>query len=131
MSLPQRDRLIEFTYVDICRSSNSKAVTLLKIKNVICFIVKKRTLHRKLYTQEFLNSRCKKIKLLLLKALYFWNFLLIRFEMTLLIVNYQENIYYIYNDNYIHFTSVCKQTTNDNKIKMIIISINSEWMISR
>ena len=104
-------------------SGKSKTVTLLKIKNVICFIVKKRTLHRKLYTQEFLNSRSKKIKLLLLKALYFSNFLLIRFEMTLLIVNYQENIYYIYNDNYIHFTSVCKQTTNDNKIKTIIISI--------
>ena len=86
---------LNVTHIDICRSSNSKTVTTPKLKNVIRFIVKKRTLHRKLYTQEFLNSRCKKIKLLLLKALYFSNFLLIGFEMTLLIFNYQENIYYI------------------------------------
>src|SRR5687768_11627869 len=116
---------LNVAHIDICRSSSHRTVTTPKLKNVIRFIVKKRTLHRKLYTQEFLNSRCKKIKLLLLKALCFSNFLLIGFEMTLLIVDYQENIYYIYNDNYIHFTSVCKQTTNDNKIKTIIISINS------
>ena len=113
---------LNVTHIDICRSSNSKTVSTPKLKNVIRFIVKKRTLHRKLYTQEFLNSRSNKIKLLLLKALYFSNFLLIRFEMTLLIVNYQETYIIYINDNYIHFTSVCKQTTDDNKIKTIIIS---------
>ena len=123
---------LNVTHIYIWRSSNSKTVSTPKLKNVIRFIVKKRTSHRKLYTQEFLNSRCKKIKLLLLKALYFSNFFLIGLEMTLLIVNYQETyIIYKINDNYIHFTSVCKQTTGDNKIKTIIISIDIVWMISR
>ena len=70
------------------RSCESKTVTPSKIKNDVHFIVKNTTLHIKLYTQVFLNSRSTKVTLLLFKALFFSNFVLVGLEMTLLAVNY-------------------------------------------